>query len=144
MSDTLDFLRNKRNRATVPIRDKSLIDSQANEENATGSSSRFIPLEISENQARLNPISAIESELNELPEIARRSNIRVEANLLEQAEQDFKKERITLETFFEAAYSIAMQSPDLKQKIFTEARSRKKLRDRAGQLRRDLARLSSY
>lgn len=144
MSDTLDFLRKNRSRAAVPARDSSLIDSHTAQDNSESIVEIARPIELPDSQLKKNPVNAIETELNSLPEIARRSNIRIEAKLLEQAEQDFKKERITLETFFEAAYALVEQSPELKKQIFDEARSRKKGRDRAGQLRRDLARLRSY
>lgn len=144
MSDTLDFLRKNRNRAAVPVRDTSLIDSHTAQDNSENFVEIAEPIKFPDAQLQKNPVNAIESELNSLPEIARRSNIRIDAKLLEQAEQDFKKERITLETFFEAAYALVEQSPELKKQIFSEARLRKKGRERAGQLRRDLARLRSY
>lgn len=144
MSDTLDFLRKNRNRAAVPARDTSLIDSHTAQDNSENIVEIAEPIKFPDAQLQKNPVNAIESELNSLPEIARRSNIRIDAKLLEQAEQDFKKERITLETFFEAAYALVEQSPELKKQIFNEARLRKKGRERAGQLRRDLARLRSY
>ncbi len=145
--NTLDFLRQRRNRKTVPERDTSLVKSTTPDFTKTPVVEENSSIDLASKE-KINHgtdlVSVIEAELNTLPVIARRSNIRVDEAVLEKAEQDFKRAKITLETFFEAAYSLAEQDPELKQKIFEEARRRKKERDRAGQLRRDLARLTSY
>ena len=128
-ANTLDFIRQRRSRAVVPERDTSLLQ----------------PVELGGTDGKgLELLERIKAELAALPQVARRSNIRVDETLLDQAEAQFRKEKITFETFFEAAYLIAKDDPQLFQQIIDLAKQRKKLRDQAGQLRRDLARLETY
>lgn len=145
--NTLDFLRQKRTRTHVPERNTSILNEastiqiEASEQKESIASVKKVDSKI---ELDNHPLKTIKAELEKLPNIARRSNIRVDEEILERAEQDFKKARITFETFFEAAYAWVEQNPELKEKLFNEAKDRKKLRDRAGQLRRDLARLDTY
>ena len=128
-ANTLDFIRQRRSRAVVPERDTSLLQ----------------PVELGGTDGKgLELLERIKAELAALPQVARRSNIRVDETLLDQAEAQFRKEKITFETFFEAAYLIVKDDPQLFQQIIDLAKQRKKLRDQAGQLRRDLARLETY
>ena len=128
-ANTLDFIRQRRSRVVVPERDTSLLQ----------------PVEPGVTDGKgLELLERIKAELAALPQVARRSNIRVDETLLDQAEAQFRKEKITFETFFEAAYLIVKDDPQLFQQIIDLAKQRKKLRDRAGQLRRDLARLETY
>lgn len=125
--NTLDFIRDRKNRQSVTPRGDALFDPVSD----SGSLDSSV-------------LKAIQAQLDTLPSVVRRSNIRIAEGVLERAEALFKKERITLETFFEAAYELASREPEIMMRVLDDAKRRKKDRDRAGQLKRDLARLKTY
>ena len=93
MSDnTLDFMRNRK-RASVPPRDNSLVKP------ATEASPKDSPPPPLEG----DKLAELEQQLAAFPVIERAKNVGIDADLLAWAKQLCGSEKITLETFLEAA-----------------------------------------
>ena len=164
----LDNIKSGRKRAKVPPRDTSLVKADREttslsehdepstdqvEANYDKPHSSKLPTEEKSNTPATAPepnptpisiVDQIQAELAQFPEIARRSNIRVDAALLKRLEQTCSSYKITLETFLEAAYTLFETNPEIQKNIIEEAQKRKSDRRRAGKLRQDLARLKTY
>lgn len=112
----VDRIKN-RSRASVPERNMSLVEPATIEPNAVSASPP-------------NP------DLEGLPEVASRRQIRLETNLDDEIETFCKEQKITVETYFEALHLACRNQPELLQHITQEAKERLKNRKKAGKIRR--------
>lgn len=139
-SNLLDKIRQNRQRSTVASRDDSLFSSNRNE---------GTPLiqteEISRNSEEELTIEQLKQRLQEFPQTRRRSGIVLEEELDRQLTQYCKDNRVTVETFLEAAWTIAIENEDetLLVQILNEAKRRYASRKEVGRLRRLLTSLSN-
>ncbi len=153
-NNLLNRLREKnRQRSSVPQRDDSLIgeeskkldnsiqkDNQKQEQQKTST-----PTE-SKQQApgEDNTLSNLKAELAQYPETNRHSAIVLEKKLDIELTRYCKEQGITVETFLEAAWTIASANPELLQQVKNEAQIRYKSRKEAGRLRRLITMLSKH
>ena len=126
MTDAFDRLKN-RSRATVPLRDTSLTKGLNDEKTEF---SHLVETESSNEQTlENNPETAGEFEVI-------RRTIRLEQTVDEGLEGLCSRERVTRETFLEAAYSLCVEKPELLQEILAIAKERYRLRKAAGERRK--------
>lgn len=145
----LNQLRNKRNRRTVEPRIDALVQQGSQsvpelelEEAATLPS----PVESVESPTATNgasPIAALIAELEQYPETKRHSAIVLEKDLDQKLTQFCRIRGITVETFLEAAWTVASEDNTLREKITTDAKRRYDQRKRVGQLKRLITMLSN-
>lgn len=86
-----------------------------------------------------NPVSRTlpwEEELETLPEVGNRRNIRLETSIDAELFTMCRDSPLTLETLLEGFYIVCKDNPKLMKKVQEEAESRYKQRKRKGQLRR--------
>jgi hypothetical protein len=148
MNDAFHRLKN-RSRATVKPRDYSLTESE-NDSITKFSQDAITELEppkavaIPENYALTENTNDVmtkfsQDEITELiepePMVVRRT-IRLEEEIDEALASICRAERITRDTFLEAAYLICSEQPELMELIITEARSRRKQRQQSGEKRK--------
>lgn len=123
--DLLSKIKQKaQQRKDVPTRNTSLL----------GSSSPGSPspeLEITQNVQIESP-----PEIDNLPQISKRLAVRLEDELRDQLEMLCKYEKITPETFLEAAFVVCQSNPGTMAMVMTEAKDRYGKRKMAGELRR--------
>lgn len=123
--DLLSKIKQKaQQRKDVPTRNTSLL----------GSSSPSSPspnLEIAQNLQIESP-----TEVEDLPQISKRLAVRLEDELRDQLEMLCKYEKITPETFLEAALVVCQSNPGTMAMVMTEAKDRYTKRKMAGELRR--------
>ncbi|VEP15418.1 conserved hypothetical protein [Hyella patelloides LEGE 07179] len=129
----LEQLRNRK-RASVPNRTDSLITE--NEKPPTP----FV--EETQNTPSLNTLEDLQHKLSQYPKTKRRSAIVLSEDLDRHLSQYCRDHQITVETFLEAAWTIAIAHPSTLKKITKEAQSRYKSRKEAGRLRRLITMLS--
>ena len=123
--DLLSKIKQKaQQRKDVPTRNTSLLGSSS-----PGSSSP--ELEITQNVQIDSP-----PEIDNLPQISKRLAVRLEDELRDQLEMLCKYEKITPETFLEAAFVICQSNPGTMALIMAEAKDRYGRRKMAGELRR--------
>ncbi len=158
MSDVLNQIKAKRNRATVPARVDSLLKQNRSE--ALGSNSvvkraeRAIALDSSVDEAAASSakqhlaassssgqIEALRAELEKYPEIIRHSAIRLEKELDSRLTRFCKENGCTIETFLEAAFEEAEADTSWCEKILKNAKSRYASRKKAGKLRQLITQL---
>jgi hypothetical protein len=128
MTDAFDRLKN-RTRPTVPLRDASLT-KELNDEKTDFSHSvetNFLNEEMQEDVP--------EAETAPEFEVIRRT-IRLEQSVDEGLEGLCSREKVTRETFLEAAYSLCVEKPELLQEILAIAKDRYRLRKAAGERRK--------
>lgn len=102
------------------------------------------PLKLSSVEKPENPTTtesgdasaALIAELKQYPETKRHSAIVLEKDLDQKLTQFCKDRGITVETFLEAAWTVASGDNTLMEKITTEAKRRYDQRKRVGQLKR--------
>lgn len=148
MNDAFDRLKN-RSRATVKPRDNSLAELE------NYSMTKFSQDVITESGAPEAVAEAQDSALTETdnysmtkfsqdaitellepePVVVRRT-IRLEEEIDEALSRVCRNERITRDTFLEAAYLICSQNAELMQSVVAEARSRRKHRQESGERRK--------
>jgi len=126
MTDAFDRLKN-RSRATVPHRDTSLI-KEVNDEKTEFSHSVKI-------EGLTSEIPAEMQKDEEKFEVIRRT-IRLEQTVDEALEGLCSRERVTRETFLEAAYSLCSEKPELMQEILEIAKQRYRERKATGEKRK--------
>lgn len=127
MKDAFDRLKN-RSRATVPVRDASLTKEM------TDVKTGFSHLEkVEVPDSELNPPNSEDAE--EFPEVVRRT-IRLEQQVDEELERLCSRERITRETFLEAAYLVCNDKPEILQEVLAIAKQRYQQRKTAGEKRK--------
>ncbi len=145
----LNRLREKnRQRSNVPQRDDSLIASESNSldnlDNSVQQETKeeeqqqiSIPTE-SKQQPPIEDatLSNLRAELEQYPETNRHSAIVLEKKLDIELTRYCKEQGITVETFLEAAWTIALANPELLKQVTDEAQIRYKSRKEAGRLRR--------
>lgn len=132
MSDMLDRIGRRSQRPRV-TRDTSLVDSQP----AGTAGTAQTPM------ASTDAAASIEAQLEKLPEVTSRRSVRLEKSLFEELSTFCQQHGITMETFLEAAYVVALEDRNLQSQIITEAQRRMEDRKQAGKLRRVLAQLSA-
>lgn len=111
-------------RKDVPARNTSLLGSG----NAVSPSQN---LEVAQNiQVELR------TELDDLPQISKRLAVRLEDEIRKQLETLCKDEKITPETFLEAAFVVCQSNPGTMAMVMAEAKNRYAKRKMAGELRR--------
>ena len=88
-------------------------------------------------------IAALIAELEQYPETKRHSAIVLEKDLDQKLTQFCRIRGITVETFLEAAWTVASEDNTLREKITTEAKRRYDQRKRVGQLKRLITMLSN-
>ena len=111
-------------RKDVPARDTSLL----------GSGSLNIPNPELKNTSHLQTTSL--PEVSNLPQISKRLAVRLEDELRDGLEMLCKYEKITPETFLEAALVICNSNPGTMALVLTEAKNRYTKRKIAGERRR--------
>jgi hypothetical protein len=85
----------------------------------------------------INPIlAALSEQIDALPQVAARRNIRLEATLDKALDRFCDNAGITIETFLEAAYLVCEQDADLRKSLLEVAGDRFQQRKEAGKLRR--------
>lgn len=120
----LDRIKNKSNRPSVQ-RDTSL----------TGKDT--------ETQSAQNSTQDLKTQVEALPEVAPRRNIRLIEDIDLGLNQLCQQQGITVETFLEACYLMCDREPELMQSVIGEALSRLKDRKKAGKLRRIYSQLKN-
>ena len=142
MSDSvLDRIRQNRHRAAVPPRDDTLVVKPQLLESV----SEETPIPAPDPQAA-NPSDAIaelKAELAQIPQTNRHSASVLDKELDQNLTRHCKDQRITVETFLEAAWIYADANPEAMAEILTEAKRRYAERKRAGKLRRLITMLES-
>ena len=145
----LNQLRNKRNRRTVEPRIDALVQqgSQSVPELELEEAPTLpLPVESVENSTATNgadTIAALIASLEQYPETKRHSAIVLEKDLDQKLTQFCRIRGITVETFLEAAWTVASEDNMLREKITTEAKRRYDQRKRVGQLKRLITMLSN-
>jgi hypothetical protein len=127
MTDAFDRLKN-RSRATVPLRDASLA-KDTNDVKAEFSHS--LDTEATKVEQSLSEPNEVEA----FPEVVRRT-IRLEQQVDEELERLCSRERLTRETFLEAAYLLCNDKPEILQEVLTIAKERYRQRKAAGEKRK--------
>lgn len=122
----LDRLRQNKQRSSVPSREDILVSSAS----------------LSEPNKDLN-VDELKTKLAKFPPTRRRSGINLEEEIDEQLTQFCKEQKITVETFLEAAWEILSCDPVLKEKLVTVAKQHYHDRKEAGNLRRIISMLSN-
>lgn len=144
MSDVLSKIKAKRNRATVPAREDSLIKQNLTASESSGSvdtkedSDRAFSREAGDSFGQLQ---ALRNELEKYPEIVRHSAIRLEKDLDRRLTRFCKENGCTIETFLEAAFEEAEADTKLREKILNNALARYASRKKAGKLRQLITQL---
>ncbi len=138
----LNRLRQNRSRSNVPKRDDSLIASS--EKDREDKERQQKPTEPKEVDFKDNTLINLKAELAKCPETNRHSAIVLEKKLDLELTRYCKEQRITVETFLEAAWTIAATSPELLKQITDEAQTRYQSRKEAGRLRRLITMLSKH
>jgi hypothetical protein len=142
--NVLAKLREKRSRATAPIREDILVPKSEviiSEPSLVKEEPRT--LEIVDN---LPPhtddlMESLQQELGQIPETVRHSGIILEKGIDQRLTRFCKDNKITVETFLEAAWYVSELDPDMTEQILTEAKKRYSLRKRIGSARRLLTNL---
>jgi hypothetical protein len=138
MSDMLTRIKNRNQRPAVQ-RDTSLAAQDATESASAPAPSAEAgheaetgpPVELTQ-----SPAAELEEQLEQMPKVAPRRNIRLEESLDEALQDLCNHTGVTIETFLEACFLACNQDPNLKQAVLQEAEQRLKQRKKAGKLRR--------
>lgn len=133
MSDMLDRIGRRSSQRPKVTRDSSLTNDQLTEP-AEGARAQL---------SSTDAAASIEAQLAELPEVTGRRTIRIEKNLFEELSNFCQQHGITIETFLEAGYVVALTEETLQAQIISEAQRRMKERKQAGKLRRVLTQLNT-
>ena len=91
-----------------------------------------------------NTLLDLKAQLAQYPETNRHSAIVLDKQLDIQLTRYCKEQKITVETFLEAAWALAHSNPQLLQQITDSAILRYKSRKEAGKLRRLITMLSKH
>ena len=134
MSDMLARIKN-RNQRPVVQRDTSL-SAQAERESAAPSAESASADSAPAVEPTPSPAAELEAQLEQMPTVAPRRNIRLEETLDEALQELCNQTGVTIETFLEACYLACDRDPTLKQAVLQEADERLKHRKEAGKLRR--------
>ena len=136
MSDMLARIKNRSQRPTVQ-RDTSLT-AQEKDNSAPATEPPNFNGETVQALSPLNqqPIMELEEQLDQMPKVAQRRNIRLEESIDEAMQDLCNQEDITIETFLEACYLVCDRSPEFKAAVLQEATERLQQRKEAGKLRR--------
>jgi hypothetical protein len=88
-------------------------------------------------------LGELKAELAKIPETIRHSAIVLEKEVDQVLTRYCKENRITIEVFLEAAWTLASSNPSIMKKIMTDAKRRYDNRKRAGKLRRLITMIES-
>jgi len=136
VSDVLNQIKAKRNRATVPAREDALINpTLVGTEGEISGANTADPTVSQATASSPGQIQALRSELEKYPEIVRHSAIRLEKELDSRLTRFCKDNGCTIETFLEAAFVEAETDTQLRKKILSNALTRYASRKKAGKLR---------
>ena len=138
MSDMLTRIKNRNQRPAVQ-RDTSLAAQDSAEPSSNHSQTSEAaqkPETVQQVESAQSPAVELEEQLEQMPKVAPRRNIRLEESLDEALQDLCNQTGVTIETFLEACYLACDRDPDLKQTVLEEADSRLKQRKEAGKLRR--------
>ncbi|YAF99546.1 MAG: hypothetical protein AB3A66_29985 (plasmid) [Nodularia sp. CChRGM 3473] len=140
MSDVFDRLK-KKARPTVPERDTTLVKPQNEElhndvmtEVSHSVNTKKVNLGNHESPNNHSHISHQEQDLD-LPQIIRRT-IRLEQEVDDKLENFCNAQKITRDTFIEAAFVICLEDEELMHKLLDEAKKRYYQRKQAGEKRK--------
>ena len=138
MSDMLTRIKNRNQRPAVQ-RDTSLAAQDSTESSSNPSrlsEADREPETAQQVEPPQSPAAELEEQLEQMPKVAPRRNIRLEESL-DNALQDLCNQTgITIETFLEACYLACDRNSELKQAVLEEADERLRQRKEAGKLRR--------
>lgn len=134
MSDAISRLKQRaQQRPTVPAREKSIINN-APTELLNDQKTDFSHSVITELQNDVIEQPAQEQQTNLLETVRR--TIRVEEEIDNKLESLCTSNKITRETFLEAAFVVCSHNEELLQEILNEAKSRYQQRKKAGEQRK--------
>lgn len=139
MSKDIDMLERIKSRSQRPTvqRDTSLTGQESQPtERASFPDIRPEPPEPEQPDTPLISPMDLEAQLERLPQVAPRRNIRLEESLDNAIQAFCNQENVTIETFLEACYLACDRDPELKQAILKETAERLQQRKEAGKLRR--------
>jgi len=142
----LNRLRQNRSRSSVPKRDDSLIASSEKDREDKERQQKPTESQTEHKQVGFkdNTLLNLKAELAKCPETNRHSAIVLEKKLDIELTRYCKEQGVTVETFLEAAWTIAANNPELLKQITNEAQTRYKSRKEAGRLRRLITMLSKH
>ena len=139
MSDMLTRIKNRNQRPAVQ-RNTSLAAQDSTESSYTPSQKSEAAQEPETVQQVVEPTQSpaveLEEQLEQMPKVAPRRNIRLEESLDDALQDLCNQTGVTIETFLEACYLACDRNPELKQAVLEEADERLKRRKEAGKLRR--------
>lgn len=144
MSEILNQIKAKRHRATVPVREDSLIQKNLTEAEGEGLLDTVSVADPTVDRpvvASSGQLQTLQVELEKYPEIIRHSAIRLEKELDSRLTRFCKESGCTIETFLEAAFEEAEADTNLRQKILSNALKRYASRKKAGKLRQLITQL---
>ena len=142
----LERLRQNRQRSNVPKRNDALIASSEKDREDEEHQQKPTELQTESKQVDFqdNTLVNLKAELAKCPETNRHSAIVLEKKLDIELTRYCKEQKITVETFLEAAWTIAANNPELLNQITDEAQIRYQSRKEAGKLRRLITMLSKH
>ena len=142
----LERLRQNRQRSNVPKRNDALIASSEKDRENEEHQQKATELQTESKQVDFqdNTLINLKAELAKCPETNRHSAIVLEKKLDIELTRYCKEQKITVETFLEAAWTIAANNPELLNQITDEAQTRYQSRKEAGRLRRLITMLSKH
>lgn len=142
----LERLRQNRQRSNVPKRNDALIASSEKDREDEEHQQKPTELQTESKQVDFqdNTLINLKAELAKCPETNRHSAIVLEKKLDIELTRYCKEQKITVETFLEAAWTITANNPELLNQITDEAQIRYKSRKEAGRLRRLITMLSKH
>jgi hypothetical protein len=120
-------IRSRSKSTIVPARDSSFAQPLAEPPQDLPSKEEIVP-----KQTFFSPTQ----ELSGLPQTADRRQIRLEVGIDSELEALCRTQKITVETFLEAAYLEIEQDPEMKSRVMAIAKTRLSDRKKAGNLRR--------
>jgi len=119
-NDMVYRIKNRSARTTVPERNMSLAEISPSKTESINTTSSL----------------STNSELEGLPEVGSRRQIRLETLLDSEIEDFCKRNKITMETYFEALHLICKSNAGLVDEAVKEAKKRLLSRKKAGKIRR--------
>jgi hypothetical protein len=131
-NDAFDRLKN-RPRASVPARNKSLTDSN---DTMTEVSHSLMTNFSQDSMTEVSKTTALASAPDTLNLEAVRRTFRIEQSIDSQLEQVCSQNRITKETFLEAAYLACSENPDWMAAVLEKAQQRYSQRKKTGEQRK--------
>lgn len=142
--NVLAKLREKRARAIVPIREDILVPkSEVIPPDLILIAAEVSAVEVVEKSSphTISSIESLEEELEQAPETVRHSGIILDKGVDDGLSRFCKDNKITIETFLEAAWCLSELDPKIRGQILEDAKKRYTLRKQMGSKRRLLTSL---